>query len=110
MPLYEVTYLLRPFLRKAEIASTMRETAKVVMDNGGVVRRISNEGICRVSHPIGNERAARYVTMLFDASDPEQVRRLLATNNQVLRHIVLLRSNGLAPPPPEVTSSVLLNT
>lgn len=93
MPLYECIYYVRSNLPLSAVAQTMKGKAQVVLESGGVLRRLDNMGIMPLAYPMYRRREkhykARWVYMLFDAS-PEcvnDVQERLAMDLNVFRWV-----------------------
>jgi ribosomal protein S6 len=72
MPLYELIYFIRPNASLAEVANCMKLKANIVFNNGGVIRRLDNQGILPLAYPMFRHREkhfkGRWIIMLFDGS------------------------------------------
>jgi len=102
MPLYELVYLLSLKVDKARQAAVMVAVAKDVLSRSGVVRKLSNEGICEMQyrmarHGVSHDKG-RYVHMLFDASSDvveELTDTIGRTRPEIFRWVVTLRGNDV---------------
>ena len=101
MPLYELVYILSTKIQRAQQGKVMAGIATDILTRGGVVRRLSNEGVCSLSYPMKRfgvkYRKGRYVHMLFDVS-PEAlhitVDNIVRKRAEVFRWMVFNRSTG----------------
>eukprot|EP00670_Eutreptiella_braarudii_P027723 CAMPEP_0174385176 /NCGR_PEP_ID=MMETSP0811_2-20130205/126423_1 /TAXON_ID=73025 ORGANISM="Eutreptiella gymnastica-like, Strain CCMP1594" /NCGR_SAMPLE_ID=MMETSP0811_2 /ASSEMBLY_ACC=CAM_ASM_000667 /LENGTH=144 /DNA_ID=CAMNT_0015539403 /DNA_START=36 /DNA_END=470 /DNA_ORIENTATION=+ len=72
MPLYEMVYILSTKVPRAQQSAVMSGIARDILAQGGVIRQLSNEGICQMQYTMRRfgvaHRRGRFVSMLFDAS------------------------------------------
>ena len=76
---YALVMRLRP---RAATVKAIKEVAMMVYDNGGVIRRLSNEGIIRPFRRLRDtsnvkQANARYVTLQADLSEPAHKKLVL---------------------------------
>ncbi len=89
---YEMTYILRPQLEEADIATRITGIADMLRNNGGeIVGEIEQMGKRRLAYEIDDVREGFYVVMKFkgDASQAKELERLMRLNEDVMRHILI---------------------
>jgi len=93
---YEVTYIMRQSLEKAEIDVKVDQVAKVLKDNGGqLVGEIEKMGKRRLAYEIDDVREGYYVVMKFksEPATAKELERQLRLNEDVMRAL-LINVNG----------------
>jgi small subunit ribosomal protein S6 len=93
---YEVTYVLRPSLEETEVDERANAIAEGVKTRGGeIVGELEKHGKRRLAYEIDDVREGYYVTMHFRSTGEEQkeLERLLRLNENVLRHIIIRKSD-----------------
>lgn len=93
---YEVTYVLRPSLEETEVDERANAIAEGVKTRGGeIVGELEKHGKRRLDYEIDDVREGYYVTMNFRSTGEEQkeLERLLRLNENVLRHIIIRKTD-----------------
>ena len=89
---YEMTYILRPQLEEADIATRIAALAEMLRNNGGeVVGEIERMGKRRLAYEIDDIREGFYVVMKFkgDAAQAKELERQMRLNEDVMRHLLI---------------------
>ncbi|MCX8103507.1 MAG: 30S ribosomal protein S6 [Candidatus Bipolaricaulota bacterium] len=88
---YEVLYIMRPDLAKADLEETINKFQKAVNESGGQVVKLDEWGLRTLAYQIKHLDKGYYVLMEFTAT-PDQVRRLderFKLDENVLRYQVV---------------------
>ncbi len=101
MPLYELIYFVKPRASLTEVAQCMKLKANIVFKNGGVIRKLENQGIMPLAYPMFRHREkhfkGRWVVMLFDGS-PKCVNELnnhIGSDQNVFRWVFYKQKDNL---------------
>ena len=89
---YEMTYILRPQLEEADIATRIASVAEMLRNNGGeIVGEIEQMGKRRLAYEIDDVREGFYVVMKFkgDAAQAKELERQMRLNEDVMRHLLI---------------------
>ncbi len=88
---YEVLYIVRPDLAKADLEEAINKFQKAVNEGGGRVVKIDEWGLRLLAYQIKNVDKGYYVLMQFEGT-PDQVRKLedrFKLDENVLRYQVV---------------------
>eukprot|EP01011_Urceolus_sp_BLP5_P007572 TRINITY_DN785_c0_g1_i1.p1 TRINITY_DN785_c0_g1~~TRINITY_DN785_c0_g1_i1.p1 ORF type:complete len:205 (+),score=55.02 TRINITY_DN785_c0_g1_i1:63-617(+) len=102
MGLYEMVYIMTCRVGRNAQAKCMTEIAQEVLNRGGVIRSLKNEGIVDLQFPMMRwgvkHLRGRYVTMVFDASGSaleEVMDNIKNGRTEVFRCLVLNRTGKI---------------
>jgi small subunit ribosomal protein S6 len=88
---YEVMYIVRPDLTKADLEEAIKKFQKAVNEGGGQVVKIDEWGLRLLAYQIKNLDKGYYVLMQFNGT-PDQVRKLedrFKLDENILRYQVV---------------------
>lgn len=87
---YELTVLIHPDL-EADLEPVLKKVRKIVIDNGGEVKKEDNWGKKRLMYKIKGEEFANYVYMeiMLPAESNAKVQSTLNITDNVLRYLLV---------------------
>ncbi len=88
---YEVMYIVRPDLAKADLEEAIKKFQKAVNEGGGQILKIDEWGLRLLAYQIKDLDKGYYVLMEFNGT-PDQVRKLeerFKLDGNILRHQVV---------------------
>ncbi len=105
---YELLYIVGTQYTDPEVEKIQEQVLAEVTAVGGTIVRHENLGKIRLAYPIKKARHGTYIVVYFDAA-PEGVNALnrkLTLTDEVLRHTLTTRPNGIDKAPIEISSYV----
>ncbi len=105
---YELLYIVGTQYTDPEVAKIQEQVLAEIAAIGGTIVRHENLGKIRLAYPIKKARHGTYILSYFDAS-PDGVNALnrkLTLTDEVLRHTLTTRPNGIDKLPVEISSYV----
>ena len=87
MPLYEMVYILSTKVPRAQQSAVMSGIARDILAQGGVIRQLSNEGICQMQYTMRRFGVAVWLVIIV-VSD-EECALLISKYCSAAFHVVL---------------------
>jgi small subunit ribosomal protein S6 len=99
---YEIMLMIEPEVAEERHTEIIERTKTTVTGGGGVWGSVEPWGKRKLAYEIDHMDEAWYYVLTFE-SEPEalqEVTRVLAITDGVMRHMAVARPRGAAPPPP----------
>jgi small subunit ribosomal protein S6 len=94
---YELTFIAKPDIEDANLATLMEKVTGFVTSEGGKVLKVNHWGVRRLMYPIRKYRDGRYVFMWLDLA-PSMVARIegrLKLTEDVIRYLLIRANDNL---------------